>query len=379
MLRALQLTGLLGLAFMLSGSSANAQYGYPGGYGGYGWGGWGGGGGGGATPQGDYARGMGAFAAGAGYYNEATAEATAINANTAMNWNEYWYQSQQAVNKKYYARMAEKQKANNKAADSAYLRVRDNPNKYDVYRGDALNVIFDELCNPKVYLRGLKSTAITFPGEMIRDVPFQFAQQAVTATVHSVMTKGSAPAILRTDPYKDDLAKLREIGDKIREEDDKEGKLDPETLDEAAATIVKLQGLVAANLKQGTKDRTDADRFLKAALGLSKMLRTPALNVLLADVDKRPSTTVGDLLGFMKAFNLRFGAADDPREKMVYDNLYPILLKLRDEAFPDRKPDMANATEADLEHPAAFFAGMDSKALDHSSVPFPPKPSTDPK
>ena len=107
MLRALQLTGVLGLAFMLSGSSANAQYGYPGGYGGYGWGGWGGGGG--ATPQGDYARGMGAFAAGAGYYNEATAEATAINANTAMNWNEYWYQSQQAVNKKYYARMAEKQ------------------------------------------------------------------------------------------------------------------------------------------------------------------------------------------------------------------------------------------------------------------------------
>ena len=45
---------------------AHAQYGYPYGYGNYGWGGWGGGG----TVQGSIARGMGAYAAGAGYYNQ---------------------------------------------------------------------------------------------------------------------------------------------------------------------------------------------------------------------------------------------------------------------------------------------------------------------
>src|SRR6185437_1421945 len=58
----------------VQGGAAWAQYGrymYPRGYGGYGWGGWGGG----ETVQGSIARGMGAYAAGAGYYNQQTAVA----------------------------------------------------------------------------------------------------------------------------------------------------------------------------------------------------------------------------------------------------------------------------------------------------------------
>ena len=63
------------------GTSARAQYHYPPGYGGYGWGGWGGGG---TSSVGSTARGMGAFAAGAGYYNVNTAQARSINAQTAF-------------------------------------------------------------------------------------------------------------------------------------------------------------------------------------------------------------------------------------------------------------------------------------------------------
>ncbi len=366
---------LLGVALSVPCASAQAQLYYPGGYGGYGWGGWGGGG---QTPQGDYARGMGVFAAGAGYYNKETAIANSINANTAMNWNEYWYQSQQQVNRHYYAKLAARQKENVKTHDDMYKRLRDNPNKYDIYRGDALNVIFDELSNPKVYMRGLKSASIKFPGEMIRDVPFQYASAAITATVHSITTKGSAPDVLKRPVFKEDMAKLREVGGQIRSEDEKDGKIDPETLDKAQSVLEALQAKVNANLEKNSHDWNEADRFVRAAMGFTRMLRTPAINVLLADVDKHPETTVGDLLSFMKAFNLRFGAADDPREKMVYDELYPILLKLRDDAFPDRRPEMASASP-DVPPPTEFFAKMETKAVAPKDAPPPPVPAPSPR
>jgi hypothetical protein len=362
----------MGVAFLATSAAAQAQYGYPAGYGGYGFGGWGGGGG--QTPQGDMARGMGVFAAGAGYYNQSTAVANSINANTAMNWNEYLYQSQQAVNRKYYAKLAARQKENVKANEDIYKRLRDNPSQYDIYRGDAMNVIFDELCSPKVYIRGLKSSTIKFPGEMIRDVPFNYAQSAITNTVHQIMTKGSAPAVLRRDVFKPENEQMRAIGAKIREEDEKNGTIDPETLDEADVTLKKLQVKVAKELAPGSKDRLDADRFLKSALGLSKMLRTPAINVLLSGVDKHPETTVADLMMFMKSFNLRFGVADVPRERQVYDELYPLMVRLRDEAFPRGKPELTEPTEGDPAKAADFFEKMDEKAVDPKAVPPAPKP-----
>ncbi len=52
--------------------------------------------------------------------------------------------------------------------------------------------------------------------------------------------------------------------------------------------------------------------FLKALHGLVAMLDTPALDLILAGVEKRPEATLGELLGFMNAFNFRFGPATTP-------------------------------------------------------------------
>jgi len=78
MLRGVRLfTGLTAI-LIASGGVAHSQY-YGGGFGNYGWGGWGG-----ATPQGEIARGMGMYNVGAGVYNEKTAVANSINADTVM-------------------------------------------------------------------------------------------------------------------------------------------------------------------------------------------------------------------------------------------------------------------------------------------------------
>src|SRR3954471_2724777 len=190
------------------GSSARAQYYYPPGYSRYGWGGWGGGGA--STAQGDVARGPGAFAAGAGVYSQETAVANSINADTAMRWNQYLWQSQQEANKRYHEKMAREQKGNAQAREEIYRRLRDNPAPGDIARGDALNVALDEVTNPRVYFRGLKGAGMKVAGPPIRDIPFQKAPAAITTSVDQ-LTQGGAPASLKAPAFDTERAELRAL------------------------------------------------------------------------------------------------------------------------------------------------------------------------
>ena len=96
------------------------------------------------------------------------------------------------------------------------------------------------------------------------------------------------------------------------------------------ATKAKIE----ATFPKNSQEFRDAEKYIKALYGLASMLETPAVNVLLAGVEKRPEATLGDLMDFMATYNLRFGAAETPRQKAVYRKLYPMLDKLRDEVVP---------------------------------------------
>ena len=89
MLRGHRLLILGALAFLAlpAGEARSQYYPYGRGWGGGGFGGWG------STVGGDVARGMGAFAAGAGTYNIETAQANSIDANTLASINQYMYLS----------------------------------------------------------------------------------------------------------------------------------------------------------------------------------------------------------------------------------------------------------------------------------------------
>ena len=64
------------------------------------------------------------------------------------------------------------------------------------------------------------------------------------------------------------------------------------------------------------------------------MLKTPAIDVILAGVENRPDATLGEMLNFMTAFNLRFGVASTPQQRQIYSTLYPKLVQLRNEIAP---------------------------------------------
>jgi len=227
---------LLALVLSIPAVSAQAQYGRYGG-----WGGWGGGVG---TAQGSMMRGAGVAAAGAGYYNQQTAVARSINANAAMQVNQYMYEVNKTNAKYFYTRSANKQ--------------------------------------------------------------------------------------------------------------------------------------VDSLLPQGAPNRLEADNYLKALYGLSKMLETPSVDQFLTGLNKVDSTTLGHLIAFMHTFNLRFGAAKTPVQEQTYDQLYPLLVAVRDQGkVPSANPYTTSSGPQDPKNVSAYFSGMQFDPK-HGVVPPPPPPPGQP-
>lgn len=352
MFRYLSLTALVLTVASLTGSSACAQYGY-GGYGG--WGGWGGG----STVGGDMARGMGVFAAGAGVYNQETAQARSMNADTAMRFNEYLYQSQMVSTRKYHQELAERRKRINDSADAVYRRLHDNPEPADIRSGDALNVVLDELNNPHVYLRTAKLASKPIQSRMVKSIPFQYAIKAITISLNELSKRGVPDALAQNPAFENERKAVKAVFEQAKKESDTAGQVSIETLRKARTAITTLKNKVDATLAADAPGRTASDNFLKALYGLTKMLETPDVARYLKELDTMSTTTLGELLGFMNSFNLRFGHAATPDQQTTYTQLYPMLVALRDQVGPET-PGTGNqaAGVPDPKKGTEFFSGM---------------------
>ena len=83
-------------------------------------------------PRATWPAAMGVLAAGAGEYNQETAVARSVNADTAMRWNQYMYQSQLEANRRYQQRMAREKYGNDQAREQIADRLRNNPDASDI-------------------------------------------------------------------------------------------------------------------------------------------------------------------------------------------------------------------------------------------------------
>uniref|UniRef100_UPI00196AFAE8 hypothetical protein n=1 Tax=Aquisphaera insulae TaxID=2712864 RepID=UPI00196AFAE8 len=358
--------GAMAIALLAIERPANAQWGYPGGYGGWGWGGWGA-----TTAQGDYARGLGQLAMGAGVYNQQTAVANSINADTLMRWNQYVYESQKEANRLHQAKLAGDRERNIQGTTAIRDRLRNKPDQADVYRGDALNVAVEEINDPRVYAKALQGANEKLGGASIRQIPFQHAASAVCVSIHQ-LTNGGPPAPLLRPEFATDRATIKELGQKVRAQIEEDKTPDPAVIDQLLAAITSAEAKADKLFAKNTPERTQSDRFLKALHGLIGMLKTPAIDVILADVSDRPDATLGQLLTFMNAFNLRFGPAGTPEQRMIYDSLYPKLVALRDQVAPALASSSAPRTTGTEPH--EFFNDMSYEDL-NKKAPAPPAPA----
>jgi hypothetical protein len=350
----------------VQGGMAQAQWGFPGGFGGFCWGGWGAG-----TAEGDIARGMGLYAQGLGFYEEQTAKARSIDTDTVMRWNQFVHESQMNSNRLRQQRQAGARDRNTRLTDERQKRLRDNPDPSDIHRGDALNAALDEIDDPRVYAKALQGAKVKIGGENIRQIPFRYASAAITFSIHQ-LAKGTLPAALRTPELEVDREALKALDQQITEQIADGKDPDSATVEKLLAVIYAAEEKTAKILPRNSRARNEADRYLKGLHGLVGMLETPAIDVILAGVENRPDATLGELLNFMTAFNLRFGVASTPQQREIYSTLYPKLVQLRNEIAPALATSAAprtSGTEAE-----DFFSVMSNNDLQKKT----PRPKTAP-
>jgi hypothetical protein len=343
MLRGLRLA--VGTAALLTTLGGNAWAQYGGYYGGYwGWGGWG------ATPVGDIARGMGAYAVGIGQYNLSTAQAISINTDTAMRWNSYLWASQNQLNRERYARMQAKRANNIQQLAEIEARLRDNPTNGDIERGDALNAILHQLSDPRIHPSALRLSRVPINNKWIQEIPFRYESEPITFSLHQLtaVQGNDWPTPLKGDDFKPEREAYQKAIDKALKQD-LDGDLTPETIQAVLDATYRLRDKVEATIPKTSKDYVQAEKFLKSLTGMAQMLKSPNVEETLAAVGKFPGTTVADLLAFMQMYNLRFGAANTVRERKLYHDLYPLLDRERDQVVAQvlkTNPDIANPPQA---------------------------------
>jgi hypothetical protein len=262
---------------------------------------------------------------GRGAYNENTAVARSINNDTYIRWNQYMYLSQQHANSLYHKRLLAEHKRVDRARAAIQDRLRNHPEERDITDGDALTVLVDDLLNPSA---GVSLSTIRTPikAELIQEIPFRVASEGVTICIDQMTMTEQWPLALRVDAFKPERDALRKAVLEALEED-KKGELLPRTVENVQAAIDRLRIKFNELVPPSDPTYVPAHDTIKATAGLAKMLYSPKIEEILAELEDYGGTTLGELLAFMHAYNLRFAAANSFRQRRIYMKLYPMLLE----------------------------------------------------
>jgi hypothetical protein len=347
------LAGMLGL---LLASTGEAQYG---------WNGWGGG----ASIQGTRAYGMGNFAAGAGSYNEQTAEARSINANTAMQFNDYVYQCNQRRHQEYYDQMAKQEQLDQNALQAIQDRHLNNASDSDIVDGDAVNAVFHWLTNPQIPHELLVNAGqdLTLTSEQVRTIPLNSAAQGIVISIERLAGE-DWPDSLSSDEFKPYRDQYLALVQKARAIPDGQPLTD-EMIDQGINILSQTRSLAKSRLRG--PEFAEAERYLKAHVGLLQMTRKNNIQEILEKVREVKEVPLVNALNFMHAYSLQFGKADDQAEKALYiGTLYPELVELRSRVMsmaggapPAPQPNQGAAPAGTQPNqgpapPTALFGGM---------------------
>jgi hypothetical protein len=310
----------LSLGLYLTASNAGAQMFYPSGYGGYGMSRWG------ADPTAGYMAGLGAYARGAGVYERETAKADAIKVETMVKWNK-------ALRARQLALREEKEKEAAKREAEREARVA----RRELEDGTILNhLLFQILDADPTIVKVSRANAPLGPSA-IREIPFEWDSEAITVCIDQMTGSESLPSILMDSRFVEERNALRSAVERaIRE--DAHGSVSPDTAKRITGAVANFRSKFVKTSSDFEASYQDAKDYFTTLASLSRLLNDPSMKKFLALLEDDKERTVGDLIVFMNAYNLRFGATTSERQLQIYRRLVPILTGLRDDVNQDRGP-----------------------------------------
>jgi hypothetical protein len=297
-------------------SDAKAQFFFPGGYGYFGMSQWG------ADPHAGYMAGLGAFARGKGAYLLDKAQADAINVDTMAKWNKALRARQQAVREDQ-----EKEAAQRDAARQQRVE------RYNLRDGTTLNNLLAQIfdIDPTAARTGRANAPLSM--RAIRDIPFEWDSEAITLCLDQMTGKSSLPTALMASMYTEERDALHAAVKAALEEDSK-GSVSRETIKRINEEVAKFRAKFRKNGLGFGLDYDEAMTYFTTVASLSRLLNDPSMRQFLEKLESNDERTVGDLIAFMDAFNLRFGRAISERQVEIYTRLVPILTAIRDSVNP---------------------------------------------
>jgi hypothetical protein len=217
--------------------------------------------------------------------------------------------------------------------------------------------VLEQVSDPRIHPSALRMARVSLKNDWIKTIPFHYASEAVTMSLHRLTSKDNWPLALQGAAFKAEReAYLKAIDEAL--EEDKERDLRPETLAKVEQAAEKVRLKVEDTIPQSSPDWIPAQNFLKSIYGMVKMLRKPEIDQVLAALEKYPGTTVADLFAFMQMFNLRFGAATNPEERRLYLSMYPLLDEQRDKILAQSSGKYEGPPPAGNGPPGAIFHEM---------------------
>ena len=326
---------------------SEAQYGYPGGYGRYGYRGFGG-----INiandPASGFMAGLGSYARGQGVYEVENAKAQSINLDTMLKWNKSLRARQRELR-------AEQQKDDARKEAERQDRVA----RYDLENGTTLNnLILQVLEFDPAVTRSSKAGAEVTPA-VIREIPFEWDTEAITICIDQLTGKDSLPPVLADPRFLEPRNAMRAVIEAAIAED-KAGSVSPKTSRAASDSIDRFHDQFAKNVQEFSPGYNDASDYFTTLAGLVRLLNDPSMKKILADLTDGKPRTLGDLIAFMNAFNLRFAPATSPRQVAIYEQLAPALASLRDAVGSGQAPPQASTNGGESLRSAAkgAFSGM---------------------
>jgi hypothetical protein len=291
---------------------ARAQY-YPSGYGGYGWGGWGLNP---TDPGAGFMTGIGNYLQSRGVYEKEAAQARAINAETLVKWNDALRERQRAVDAERAAAAAQKQ-----AEDTEIAR------REAIENGNTLNRLLDMILEFNADSTKAYSAKAPLSPAVIRDIPFESQTEAVTICLDELTADDAWPKDLQSSNVAEERLAVQKAVDEALAEDAR-GNVSVKTMRKVNKAVSALRAKYMMSADNLTIAYAEADAFLTTLAGLSGLLHNPRFKHIIADIEKYKSGDIGDLIGFMHAFNLRFGSATSDRQKEIYRTLYPMFVQV---------------------------------------------------
>jgi hypothetical protein len=216
----------------------------------------------------------------------------------------------------------------------------------DLVDGTTLNNLLFQIleADPTVARTGRANAPISAAG--IKEIPFEWDSEAITLCIDQMTGQDALPGPLMAPRHVEERNALRAAVEPALAEDAR-GTV-------SAATSKRITDAVANFRSRFMKTSSELDPGYQEALdyfttlaSLTRLLNDPSMKAFLEKLDEGQERTVGDLVAFMNAHNLRFGAAASARQIEVYRRLVPILTAIRDQtrteevakAIPDRTGD----------------------------------------